>query len=92
MTGAPEGYDDQIVLRRDGVYIAGTRIPAAVHNCITIRTDEIPGHWNVDITLLTGVEPVVDDLEVVVREHHSTATEKSTTYQTSDYPGGICDP
>ena len=51
-------YSKQISFRDDGIYVGDERIPGNLDAKFKVRRSEsIPDHWEIDITLLTGVEP-----------------------------------
>lgn len=70
-------YDQPIVFRDDGVYVGGVKVPGVVFDELTVRTDQTPEHWLVDITLMTGVRPVWAAPESTVTTNSSSTTYRS---------------
>lgn len=51
-------YNKQISFRDDGVYVDGVKVPGTVDCEFEIgRSTEVPDHWTVRLTLITGTEP-----------------------------------
>jgi len=71
-------YDKQITILDDGVYVGGVKIPGCVDGEFAVgRSTEVPDHWAVHLTLITGTEP---KFELKECEAESVGME-TTTYR-----------
>lgn len=71
-------YDKQISFRDDGVYVDGVKIPGCVDAEFEVgRSTEVPDHWAVHLTLITGTEPKFELKECVAE----TVGMETTAYR-----------
>ena len=60
---ADYAYDQQIEINDAGITIGGTRVPGLLDpNSVNVyRAPDLPDHWVVTATFVTGKEPIVGD-------------------------------
>jgi hypothetical protein len=63
-----EDYNTPIIVSDNGISVGTRQIPGCLSSVFTIREDNTAGHWCIELTLMSAVEPIFDtpDSQIVV--------------------------